>query len=320
MPDAMIEIDRVSKAYDGRPVVDELSLSVPLGAFCVLLGPSGCGKSTTLRMINRLVAFDSGAIRVGGEDVRDVPPEALRRRIGYAIQSIGLFPHWRVEDNIATVPRLLNWPRPRIRDRVTELLQLLRLDPETYRSKYPHQLSGGEQQRIGVARALAADPDLLLMDEPFGAVDPVTRIALQGEILRIQRATKKTILFVTHDIEEALVLASDIAILERGRLAQWGTPIEILEHPASDFVAEFVGGPGGGAAKSLKLLSLRTVADRMRPGDTAPGDKTLGEPLPSDASLRDALAAMAAQRTDRLPVVDLDGRPVGVITLADLVR
>jgi osmoprotectant transport system ATP-binding protein len=315
MTEAMIDINRVSKAYNGRPVVDELSLRVPPGAFCVLLGPSGCGKSTTLRMINRLIAFDSGAIRVGGEDVRDVPPEALRRRIGYAIQSIGLFPHWRVEDNIATVPRLLNWPRSRMRDRVTELLELLRLDPESYRNKYPHQLSGGEQQRVGVARALAADPELLLMDEPFAAVDPVTRLALQDEIRRIQRATKKTVVFVTHDIEEALVLASDIAILERGRLAQWGTPVEILEHPASAFVAEFVGGDATG----LKLLSLRTVAERMRPGD-APGDKTLGEAVPSDASLRDAFAAMAAQRTDRLPVVNRDGQPVGVITLADLVR
>src|SRR4029077_11492090 len=179
---------------------------------------------------------------VGGEDVRQVPPEALRRRIGYAIQSIGLFPHRRVEDNTAPARRLLNWPRTRVRDRVTELLELLRLDPATYRAKYPHQLSGGEQQRIGGARALASDPELLLMDEPFAALDPVTRGALQGEILRIQRATKKTIVFVTHDIEEALVLASDIAILEHGRLAQWGTPIEILEHPASPFVAEFVGG------------------------------------------------------------------------------
>jgi osmoprotectant transport system ATP-binding protein len=307
----MIEIERVSKAYNGRPVVDDLSLTIPEGAFCVLLGPSGCGKSTTLRMINRLVGFDAGAIRVGGEDVRLVPPEILRRRIGYAIQSIGLFPHWRVEDNIATVPRLLNWPRERVRDRVTELLELLRLDPETYRSKYPHQLSGGEQQRVGVARALAADPELLLMDEPFAAVDPVTRAALQGEILRIQQATKKTIVFVTHDIEEALGLASDIAILERGRLAQWGTPIAILEHPASDFVAEFVGGDAGG----LKLLSLRTVAERMHPGEPAEG-----EPLASDASLRDALAAMAARRTDRLPVADPDGRPIGAIALADLVR
>ena len=307
----MIEIDRVSKAYGANRVVDELSLTIPEGAFCVLLGPSGCGKSTTLRMINRLVGFDSGMIRVGGEDVRQVPPEALRRRIGYAIQSIGLFPHWRVEDNIATVPRLLNWPQARVRDRVTELLELLRLDPETYRHKYPHQLSGGEQQRVGVARALAADPESLLMDEPFAAVDPVTRAALQGEIIRIQQATKKTIVFVTHDIEEALLLATDIAILERGHLAQWGTPLDLLEHPASGFVAEFVGGEASG----LKLLSLRTVADRVHPGETA-----AGEPLPSDASLRDALTAMAARHTDRLPVVDPAGRPLGAITLADLVR
>jgi len=307
----MIEIDQVSKAYDGRRVVDELSLTIPEGSFCVLLGPSGCGKSTTLRMINRLVAFDSGTIRVGGEDVRRVPPEALRRRIGYAIQSIGLFPHWRVEDNIATVPRLLNWPRTRVRERVGELLELLRLDPATYRSKYPHQLSGGEQQRVGVARALAADPDVLLMDEPFAAVDPVTRAALQGEIVRIQQATKKTVVFVTHDIEEALRLASDIAILEHGHLAQWGTPLDLLEHPASAFVAEFVGGDSSG----LKLLSLRSVADRLHPGEAADG-----EPLPSDASLREALAAMAARHTDRLPVVDRAGRPLGAITLADLVR
>jgi osmoprotectant transport system ATP-binding protein len=307
----MIEIDRVSKAYGDRHVVDELSLTIPEGAFCILLGPSGCGKSTTLRMINRLVAFDSGTIRVAGEDVRQVPAEALRRRIGYAIQSIGLFPHWRIEDNIATVPRLLNWPRARVRDRVTELLELLRLDPATYRAKYPHQLSGGEQQRVGVARALAADPDLLLMDEPFGAVDPVTRAALQGEIVRIQQATKKTIVFVTHDIEEALLLATDIAIMERGRLAQWGTPLDLLEHPASGFVAEFVGGEASG----LKLLSLRTVAERLHPEETAEG-----EPLSSDTSLRDALAAMAARHTDRLPVVDRAGRPLGAITLADLVR
>src|SRR5207253_341542 len=185
----MIELDHVSKAFGGRPVVDDLSLTVPDGAFCVVLGPSGCGKSTTLRMINRLVPFDSGVIRIAGEDVRAVPPEALRRRIGYAIQSIGLFPHWPVEDNIATVPRLLGWPRARLRDRVTELLELLRLDPESYRHKYPHQLSGGEQQRIGVARALAADPELLLMDEPFGAVDPITRDVLQSEIARIHAAT-----------------------------------------------------------------------------------------------------------------------------------
>jgi osmoprotectant transport system ATP-binding protein len=307
----MIELDHVSKRYDGKPVVDELSLTVPDGAFCVLLGPSGCGKSTTLRMINRLVPFDSGMIRIAGDDVRTVPPEALRRRIGYAIQSIGLFPHWTVEDNIATVPRLLNWPRPSIRDRVTELLELLRLDPESYRRKYPHQLSGGEQQRIGVARALAADPELLLMDEPFGAVDPITRDALQSEIARIHAATKKTIVFVTHDIEEALRLATVIAILERGRLAQWGAPIDIVERPASQFVRDFVGGDGG----SLKLLGLRKIADRLRSGETAPG-----APLPPDASLREALAAMTERHTDRVPVADASGRVIGVIALADLVR
>ena len=307
----MIELDHVNKRYDGRTIVDDLSLSVPDGAFCVLLGPSGCGKSTTLRMINRLVPFDSGMIRIAGEDIRAVAPDVLRRRIGYAIQSIGLFPHWHVEDNIATVPRLLNWPRAQIRDRVTELLELLRLDPESYRHKYPHQLSGGEQQRIGVARALAADPELLLMDEPFGAVDPITRDALQSEIARIHAATKKTIVFVTHDIEEALRLATVIAILERGRLAQWGTPLDILEQPASGFVRDFVGGDGSG----LKLLGLRKIAERMRPGETA-----AGEPLSAEASLRDALAAMTERHTDRVPVADTGGNPIGIITLADLVR
>ena len=307
----MIEIEAVSKAYDGRTVVDNLSLTINRGEFCVLLGPSGCGKSTTLRMINRLVPFDSGAIRVGGEDIRRVPTEALRRRIGYAIQSTGLFPHWRVADNIATVPRLLGWPAARVRDRVTELLELLRLDPDTYRDKYPHQLSGGEQQRVGVARALAADPDLLLMDEPFGAVDPVTRLALQGEMLRIQRATGKTIVFVTHDIDEAMTLATAIAILDHGRLAQYAAPLDMLQHPATAFVAEFVGGEASG----VKLLALRKIAERVRHGEPADG-----EPLSSEASLREALAAMASRHTDRLPVVDAAGRPLGAITLADLVR
>jgi osmoprotectant transport system ATP-binding protein len=307
----MIELDRVVKEYQGRRVVDDLSFTVPEGAFCVLLGTSGCGKSTTLRMINRLVPFDAGAIRIDGADVREVAPETLRRRIGYAIQSTGLFPHWTIEDNIATVPRLLDWPGGRIRDRVTELLQLFRLDPETYRRKHPHQLSGGEQQRVGVARALAADPDLLLMDEPFAAVDPVTRDALQAEMARIHQATGKTIVFVTHDIAEALRLATVIAVMDRGRLAQWGTPLEILESPANDFVAGFVGGEASG----VQLLALRTVGERLRPGDSA-----AGEPIAADASLRDALAAMLTRHTDRLPVADAQGRPLGAITLADLVR
>jgi osmoprotectant transport system ATP-binding protein len=307
----MIEIDKVTKSYGNRRVVDRLSFAVGAGELCVLLGSSGCGKSTMLRMINRLIPTDSGSIRVGGEDVASVSAEALRRRIGYAIQSIGLFPHWTIEDNIATVPRLLKWREARVRDRVSELLELFRLDPPTYRSKYPHQLSGGEQQRVGVARSLAADPALLLMDEPFAAIDPITRDALQAELAHIHRASGKTIVFVTHDIEEALRLATVIAIMDRGRIVQLGTPLDILEHPANDFVRDFVGRQGLG----LKLLSVRRIADRLRSGETAEG-----EPLALDASLVEALSAMTARRTDRLPVCDAEGRKIGVIALGDLVR
>jgi osmoprotectant transport system ATP-binding protein len=307
----MIELDAVTKSYGERRVVDRLSLSVGDGEFFVLLGSSGCGKSTTLRMINRLVAADSGTIRIGGEDVSRVPPEALRRRIGYAIQSIGLFPHWTVADNIATVPRLLKWPAERVRARTDELLDLFRLDAALYRGKYPHELSGGEQQRVGVARALAAEPELLLMDEPFAAVDPITRDALQAEILRIHRLTAKTIVFVTHDIEEALRLADRIAIMHQGRLVQHGTPLDILASPANDFVRDFVGQQGLG----LKLLAVRRVADCLRPGEAAEG-----EPLLLEASLRDALSAMTARHVERLPVIDSEGRTVGAVALTDLIR
>jgi osmoprotectant transport system ATP-binding protein len=307
----MIEMRDVSKSYGDRPVVDRVSFTAAEGDFCVLIGPSGCGKSTTLKMINRLVPLTAGSILVGGEDVMRVPVEGLRRRIGYAIQSIGLFPHWTVEDNIATVPRLLRWPRSRVRDRVTELLELLRLDPRDYRSKYPHQLSGGQQQRVGVARALAADPDVLLMDEPFGALDPVTRDALQFELARIHKETRKTIIFVTHDVEEALRLASWIAIMDQGRLVQSGTPLTILEGPADDFVRNFVGGRDFG----LRLLAVRKIADRTRQGEGAEG-----EPIAADLPLRDALSQMIARRTDRLPVRGPDGRPAGTLALTDLVR
>ena len=307
----MIEIDKITKSYGDRRVVDRLSLTIGTGELCVLLGSSGCGKSTTLRMINRLIPTDSGSIRVGGEDVGWVSAETLRRRIGYAIQSIGLFPHWTIEDNIATVPRLLKWRQSRIRDRVSELLELFRLDPPTYRSKYPHQLSGGEQQRVGVARSLAADPELLLMDEPFAAIDPITRDTLQAELAHIHRTTGKTIVFVTHDIEEALRLATVIAIMDRGRIVQLGTPSDILEHPANDFVRDFVGRQGLG----LKLLSVRRIADRLRSDETAEG-----EPLALDGSLAEALSAMTARHTDRLPVCDAEGRKIGVIALGDFVR
>jgi osmoprotectant transport system ATP-binding protein len=243
--------------------------------------------------------------------VLSMPAETLRRRIGYVIQSTGLFPHWRIADNIATVPRLLGWPRERIAARVTELLNLLRLDPATYEKKFPHQLSGGEQQRVGVARALAADPEVLLMDEPFAAVDPITRDALQVEIARIHRETGKTILFVTHDIEEALRLATVIAIMEKGRVAQLGTPIEIVENPASDFVRDFVGAQGIG----LKRLSVHRVNERMRDGNGAEG-----APVAANATLAEALGLMAACGRDHLPVADDTGQVIGTIALADLVR
>ena len=307
----MIELDRVSKRYASRAAVDRVSLEIESGAFFVIIGPSGSGKSTTLKLINRLVALSEGSIRIDGDDVLRFKPEELRRRMGYVFQSIGLFPHWTVERNIGTVPELLGWPKAKIRDRVTELLALLKLDPESFRAKYPHQLSGGEQQRIGVARALAAHPDILLMDEPFGALDPITRAALQEEIARIHAGSRTTIVFVTHDIDEALKLASRIALLDQGRLVQTGTPAELLAAPATDFVRDFVGREDLG----MRLLSVEPVASRVRTGEAASG-----EPIAASASLRQALSRMIAQGTDRLAVVDSRGRRLGVLTLADLTR
>ena len=306
----MIEFDNVSKDFGDRKIVDGLSFTIAAGEFFVLIGPSGCGKSTTLKMINRLLDRSSGKIRFAGEDIASLPVEQLRRRMGYAIQSIGLFPHWTIEQNIATVPRLLRWPRTRIRNRVSELLRLLQLD-EDWRDRYPHQLSGGQQQRVGVARALAADPDVLLMDEPFGALDPITRDALQAEIARIHRETKKTTVFVTHDMEEALLLASRIAIMDRGRLVQVGTPSELLHAPKNDFVRSFVGEKDLG----IKLLSVETVGRRLRAGESAPGP-----PIDIDATLHDALSLMIEHGTDRLAVQDASGRPVGAIHLVDFPR
>jgi osmoprotectant transport system ATP-binding protein len=307
----MIELDQVTKRFDASLAVANVSLAVRAGELFVLIGPSGSGKSTLLRMINRLVPLSSGTIRFAGEDVMRFPAEQLRRRIGYVIQSIGLFPHWTVERNIATVPELLGWPPARIRDRATELLRLLGLEPERFRSQYPHQLSGGQQQRVGVARALAADPDVLLMDEPFGALDPITRAALQGELAALHRASGKTILFVTHDMAEALRLASRIALLKDGRVVQVGTPHELLTAPADDFVLRFVGGDD----RFLQVLSVLTVASRVRRGEAAPG-----EPVIASATLREALAQMLARGTDRLSVAGTDGGLRGAIHLSDLVR
>ena len=307
----MIELQDVVRDYGGRRVVDRVSLAIPEGAFCALVGSSGAGKSTTLKMINRLLAPTAGRIRVGGEDVSTLAPETLRRSIGYVIQSVGLFPHWTVADNIATVPRLLAWPRPRIAARVAELLELLRLDPGTYRDKYPHELSGGQQQRVGVARALAADPGILLMDEPFGALDPITRGALESELGLIQQQARKTIVFVTHDIDMALRLADLVVIMHEGRIAQQGTPLEVLEHPADDFVRAFIGSDEIG----LKLLTVRRVGDRVRPGIVVAGD-----PLAPAATLTEALSQMVVRRTDRIPVRDPSGAVTGSVGLSDLLR
>ncbi|WP_437608312.1 ABC transporter ATP-binding protein [Erwinia sp. V71] len=306
----MIHFEQVSKYFSGRAVVSELTLDIAEGEFTVLVGTSGSGKSTTLKMINRLIEHDRGSIRFAGEEIRRFKPQTLRRRMGYAIQSIGLFPHWTVERNIATVPALLNWPAARIRERVSELLAQLSLDDEL-RLRYPHQLSGGQQQRVGVARALAADPEVLLMDEPFGALDPVTRAALQQEISRIHRLSGRTIVLVTHDIDEALALADKLVLLDHGRVIQQGAPAELLTRPASEFVRDFF----GRSELGVRLLALGTAGAAARRGEWLEQP-----PVPADISLREALSRFIERQTDKLPVVDAQQRPLGVLHFSDLLR
>ncbi len=272
----MINLDRVTKDYPGKTAVDELTFNVEEGEFCVLIGPSGCGKSTTLRMINRLIPVSGGAITINGEDINMYRPEELRRRIGYVIQSVGLFPHMTVARNIGVVPRLMNWDNVRTRRRTDQLLDLLNLDPGIYRDKFPRQLSGGEAQRVGVARALAADPDILLMDEPFGAIDPITRESLQTEFARIQKDLKKTIVFVTHDIDEAIRLATRIVVLKDGKLVQHDTPENIMTNPAGRFVTKFIG-----TDRALKRLSRLPAGNYMK---KAPNVRE-SDPLQSAAGL-----------------------------------
>ena len=305
----MIELQHVSKAFNGVPVIDDLSLNIARGEFTVILGSSGSGKSTLLKMVNRLLEHDSGRILFSGEEIRSFRPEAIRRRMGYAIQSVGLFPHWSVEKNIATVPTLLKWPAERIQARVTELMTLLQLAPELYRKRYPHQLSGGQQQRVGVARALAGKPEVLLMDEPFGALDPVTRAALQLEIARIHKTFDTTIVLVTHDIDEALSLATNIVLLDHGRVVQSGTPLQMLSAPANNFVTDFFGRRDIG----IKLLGLQSVVTRLRTGERAGG-----EPVLASFSLREALSIFLVRRVQRLAVVDADGHALGAIDISDL--
>ncbi|NYS29794.1 MULTISPECIES: ABC transporter ATP-binding protein [unclassified Pantoea] len=306
----MIEFDGVSRAFNGKAAVRNLSLQVAKGEFCVLLGTSGSGKSTTLKMINRLVEFDSGEIRFAGESIRQLDARTLRRRMGYAIQSIGLFPHWTVRKNIATVPVLLGWPRAQVNERIAALLALLNLD-EHLLSRYPHQLSGGQQQRVGVARALAADPEVLLMDEPFGALDPVTRGVLQQEMLRIHRLSGRTIVLVTHDIDEALTLADRIVLMDNGEIVQQGRPVELLTQPKNDFVRDFF----GRSEMGVRLLSLALVGHAVRRGEWL-----AGEPIAAGLTLRDALSQFIARRTDKLPVMDDQQQPLGVLHFGDLLQ
>lgn len=260
----MIEFKNVTKTYpNGFKAVDDLSLLINEGDIVVLIGPSGCGKTTSMRMVNRLISITSGDIIIRGRSIKDLPAEDLRREIGYAIQQIGLFPHMTISQNIGVVPRLLGWDDDRIRRRVDELIELVGMDPDINRDKYPRQLSGGQQQRVGVARALGADPPIMLMDEPFGAIDPITRETLQDEFLQIQEHVGKTIIFVTHDIDEAIKMGDRIAILRDGRLVQYDTPETILEHPNGRFVRDFVGSDR--QLKRLGLVKIKTLMETEAP-------------------------------------------------------
>jgi osmoprotectant transport system ATP-binding protein len=308
---AELELRHVEKRYPGQrePAIPDLTFKVGAGEVCVLVGPSGSGKTTAMRLINRMIPLTAGDILLGGQSILGREPTELRKQIGYVIQQIGLFPHQTVTDNIATVPRLLGWPGERVRSRVRELLALIGMDPDEIGPRYPSQLSGGQRQRVGVARALAADPPLMLMDEPFGAIDPINRSRLQDEFLRLQARVRKTVVFVTHDIDEAIKMGDRIAILrEGGQLAQYDTPAEILTSPADDFVASFVG-----ADRALKRLGLAALVDveLVAPNGNRPSDRR----IPVTYSVRDALSAVLAGGGRPVTVIDEDGDVVGLATL-----
>jgi osmoprotectant transport system ATP-binding protein len=328
---ATLEFREATKRYPGRtePAVNELSLTVPAGEICVLVGPSGCGKTTAMRMANRMTDITAGDILLCGQSVRERRPAELRREIGYAIQQIGLFPHLSVGDNIGTVPRLLGWDHKRIRARIDELLELVSLDPAETRDRYPAQLSGGQRQRVGVARALAVDPPLMLMDEPFGAIDPINRERLQNEFLRLQREIRKTVVFVTHDIDEAIKMGDRIAVLQKGGvLAQYASPAELLMNPADPFVEDFVG-----ADRALKRLALQHVRDvdlwkapLVRAGEPAAearaklADSEVPYPLLVDDEGRPkgwlSERALGGERVSE----DIRSRPTPILELEDVLR
>lgn len=305
----MIEIEDITKTYSGTTVVDRVNLTIQPRSICVIVGTSGSGKTTLMRMINKLVTPTSGHIRIDGEDIAGIPAYELRRRIGYAIQGHGLFPHRTVGQNVATVPKLLGWDKKKTADRVDELLSLFQLDPAQFRDRLPHELSGGQQQRVGVARALAASPNILLMDEPYGALDPVIRAKAQEDLLAIQRKFGTTVVLVTHDMEEAIHLGDTIAVMDKGQLLQCAKPAEIIANPATPFVAELI----GTSERPFRLLSLARVSDHIEPGEVS------GEPIDATASLRDAYAELLWSGRPSLPV-RRDGQIVGQVTLAALSR
>ncbi|MBB3999044.1 ABC transporter ATP-binding protein [Aureimonas pseudogalii] len=305
----MIEIRNVSKRYGDGSVVDDVTLTVEPRTIAAIVGTSGSGKTTLMRMINRMTEPSAGAILIDGVDNRTIKGPELRRRIGYVIQDHGLFPHRTVAENIATVPRLLGWDRRRREARTHELLELFGLDPALFAGRFPHELSGGQQQRVGVARALAAKPNILLMDEPFGALDPIIRAKAQADLLAVQKATGTTIILVTHDMEEAVHLGARIAVLDAGRLVQYARPVDILSRPASPFVEEMI----GSGDRAFKVLSLETLEALAEPGTAA------GPPIPVGATRRDALADLLWTGRASAPVTDAAGRPLGIVTAASLI-
>ncbi len=306
-----IVFENISKDFSGSgaAAVRDVNLDVIEGHLVVLLGPSGCGKTTLLKMVNRLYEPTAGRILVNGKEIRSTPVNELRRQIGYVIQQVGLFPHMKIEKNIGVVPQMLGWDKDRIRKRSDELLELVGLPPEQYRQRYPNQLSGGQQQRVGLARALAADPSIMLMDEPFAAIDNITRTRLQDELLRIQQTVRKTILFVTHDVEEALKLADEIVVMKDGQVLQYDTPFNILARPANQFVGDLTG-----SKDVLRRLSLQSAASVMYPW-TEDGYGSQDPTISATTNLREALGVLISHQADQLAVVDDTGARVGRVTL-----